>query len=67
MGIQIRHCCRAVKAGNPALTGNLMDYPGSIPDNIYLLPISKVTFWGLIIPREAVREEPIRLASALVG
>ncbi len=57
MGVQICHCCRAVKTRNPALTGNLMDYPGSIPDNIRLLLIFVVTFEGFGYPPEKPSEK----------
>ena len=44
-----------------------MDYPGSIPDNIHLLLILELLLGDWLSPREAVREEPIRLESALGG
>ena len=63
--MDLSHCFALVNSSNQGdvvgmgqtLTGNLMDYLGSIPDNIHLLLISGVTFGGLVIPLEKPSEK----------
>ena len=56
--MDLSHCSALVNSSNQGgvvgmgqtLTGNLMDYPGSIPDNIYLLLHFWSYFWGFFYP-----------------
>ena len=57
--MDLSHCFALVNSSNQGgvvgmgqtLTGNLMDYPGSRPDNIHLLLIFVATFGAFSIPR----------------